>query len=225
MVIRLNAVLCEAHTSLIRFSYGCLRLNERLIRVLYERSSRDLRAVFSHENIDTMPPLRRKKKAGVAISPPSRGKDNGKDAVDEPPTQGSSSEIQEKVQEPSDDVPKPTAENDKSCSGVPDVTDVQIPTSSSSSAVPGVTGSSPVPEPPEPPRSPSPPPPEADTDIVQPAEDEMSGNTCAKYLLTEAQEMELADFYRSGCLENNSPRVFLRVMYPNSATTWRNMLT
>ena len=169
-----------------------MRLNERLIRVLYERSSRDLRAVFSHENTDTMPPLRRKKKA-AAESPPSRGKDKGKDGVDEAPTQGSSSENQEKGKEPSDDVPKPTQENDNSCSCVPDVPDVQVPTSSSSSAVPGVAASSPVPEPP---RSPSPPPPDPDTDILQPAEDEMSGNTCAKYLFTEAQKMELADFYR-----------------------------
>ena len=199
MVIRSNAVLCEAQPSLIRSSYGYMRLNERLIRVLYERSSLDLRAVFFHENTDTMPPLRRKKKAaaaGVVESPPTRGKDKRKDAVDEPPTQGSSAENQEKGKEPYDDVPKPTQENDNSCSCVPDVPDVQVPTSSSSSAVPVVAASSPVSEPPEPPRSPSPPPPDPDTDILQPAEDEMSGNTCAKYLFTEAQKMELADFYR-----------------------------
>ena len=36
----------DTHTVLMRFSYGCMRLNERLIRVPCERSSRDLRAVM-----------------------------------------------------------------------------------------------------------------------------------------------------------------------------------
>ena len=42
-----HAVECEV----VRCSYGCMRLDERLIRVLCERSSRDLRAVFSHERV------------------------------------------------------------------------------------------------------------------------------------------------------------------------------
>ena len=164
-------MLCEAHTGLIRSSYGCMRLNARLIRVLYGARHVTYERSFP---TDTMPPLRRKKKAapaGVAKSPPSKGKTKGKQPVDEGPTQETSSE---RDKEPSDDVPPPE-ENDNSSSGVP-LPDVQV---------------APVVEASSPPSSPSPPPPDPDTEFLQPCED-----TLSKYLFTEAQESDLAEFYR-----------------------------
>ena len=106
-------------------------------------------------------------------------------------SQEGSSEAQEELAAPSDEVAQPSAE--KTSTGVPGV---QIP--SAPSGLPTASGSSDLPEPP---RSPSPPP---DTESLQPAEGKLSANTCpVKYLFTEVQVAQLADFYRENELFYN----------------------